>query len=200
MADMNLDVANKSTVEEKMMFYQSVIDNNLALFTSYIYGNEKRPPFDIFEEVSAPGNKWTVFHYAMHYGKWEIIKFIFDYLIEKNLLDKALKMKSDDNRCPMLCLLKSNALKPNEKKEIYFKILETYQIQVSDEVFQVAINRHFYDKDPHPLLKNELNIEQKMELYNSAINGDLELFKSFINYMNIKNYNLHKISLYILVF
>ena len=147
MADMNLDVTNKLRNESKMMFYHAVIGNNLDLFASYIYGNENRPPFDIFEEVSAPGKKWTVFHYAMHYGQWEIIKFIFDYLKEKNLLDKALKMKSDDNRCPMLCLIKSNALRLNKKKEIYFKILETYQIQVSDEVFRETIKRHFYDNE-----------------------------------------------------
>ena len=192
----DLKVTNKLSTADKQSFYESVIDNNLELFISYLNGNEYRPPFDIFEEVSKFGYNWTVLHYAMHYGKWDIINYIFKYLQKKNLLDKALKMKTNDNRCPILCLLKSNNLSANQKKKIYFKIINTFNISISDEVVEDAIKRNFYNNDNdnnkynnkydndnnqnNSLLKNELNVEQKMEFYNSAVNGDLELFKSFI--------------------
>ena len=103
-------LCNKLTTIEKQNFYNSVIDNNLDLFISYLSGNRYRKPYNIFEEVSFPGYKWTVFHYAMHYGKWDIIKYIIEYLSNLNLLEKALNMKTKDNRCPMLCLLRSKDL------------------------------------------------------------------------------------------
>ena len=176
-------LCNKLTTIEKQNFYNSVIDNNLDLFISYLSGNRYRKPYNIFEEVSAPGYKWTVFHYAMHYGKWDIIKYIIEYLSNLNLLEKALNMKTKDNRCPMLCLLRSKDLDKQQKKELYFKIVNTFQIPISDEAIQEATNRHIYDNqsDIYGGLKNELTLEQKMKFYNSVINGNLEEFKNYLN-------------------
>ena len=176
-------LCNKLTTIEKQNFYNSVIDNNLDLFISYLSGNRYRKPYNIFEEVSAPGYKWAVFHYAMHYGKWDIIKYIIEYLSNLNLLEKALNMKTKDNRCPMLCLLRSKDLDKQQKKELYFKIVNTFQIPISDEVIQEATNRHIYDNqsDIYGGLKNELTLEQKMKFYNSVINGNLEEFKNYLN-------------------
>ena len=47
---------NKLTKSEKQYFYNSVIDNNLDLFISYLSGNRYRKPYNIFEEVSEPVN------------------------------------------------------------------------------------------------------------------------------------------------
>ena len=181
------DISNsldKLTTKEKRNFYNSVIDNNLNLFISYLAGNKDRKPYNIFEEVSEPGYKWTVFHYAMHYGKWEIIKYIIEYLTNLNLFDKALKMKTNDNRCPFLCLLKSDNLNIIQKKEIYFKIINSFQIQISDEVINEANKRKIFDNNPqynyYGDLKNELTTNEKMKFYNSAINGNLEEFRSYI--------------------
>lgn len=131
-------LCDKLTIEEKKQFYNSVYDNDLDLFISYLSGNRDRKPYNIFEEVSEPGYKWTVFHYAMHYGRWDIIKYIIEYLTNLNLLDKALKMKTKDNRCPLLCLLKSNSLNIQQKKDIYFKILDSFKIPINDEVLNLA--------------------------------------------------------------
>ena len=115
-----LYLTNILSVDEKMKFYNSVMDNNLELFKALLLGEDNKH-YDIFEEVSAPGYKWTVFHYAMHYGKWEIINYIIEYLQDYNLIDIAFKMKTNDNRCPMLCLLKSNYLSLNQKRDLYSK-------------------------------------------------------------------------------
>ena len=184
MADVaNTHLTNKLSNIEKKEFYNSVMDNNVEMFKSYLFGNEVRGPYDIFEEVSAPGYNWTTFHYAMHYGKWEIIKYIIEYLTNSNLLDIAFKMKTNDNRCPMLCLLKSKSLDVQKKKEIYFKLINDFQIPITEEVMKEALYRHFYDNisNYNGILKNELTIEEKMNFYNSAINGNLEEFKSYIN-------------------
>ena len=135
-------LCNKLTVVEKKNFYNSVIDNNLDLFISYLSGNKNRKPYNIFEEVSEPGYKWTVFHYAMHYGKWDIIKYIIEYLTNLNLLDKALKMKTSDNRCPLLCLLKSNALSTIQKIMVISNIVDNFDIPISKEVKEELANRN----------------------------------------------------------
>ena len=205
-------LTNELTSEEKMDFYNSVIEGNLELFKNYINGASERKPYNIFEQVSAPGYNWTVFHYAMHYGKWEIIKYIFEYLIDLNIIDKALKMKTNDNRCPMLCLLKSNTLKFELKKDIYFKIINNFNVSISDEVIQEAINRNLYNSQntqiinnkaietdnkrdniqkKNSILTNELTLKEKMDFYNSVIEGNLELFKNYINgTLERKPYNI----------
>ena len=157
MADVaNTHLTNKLSNIEKHEFYKSVMDNNVEMFKSYLFGNEVRVPYDIFEEVSAPGYYWTTFHYAMHHGKWDIIKYIIEYLTNSNLLDIAFKMKTNDNRCPMLCLLKSKSLDVQKKKEIYFKLINDFQIPITEEVMKEAFNRNFYDNisNDNSILKN----------------------------------------------
>ena len=119
--NINDDLKNELTIDEKKKFYNSVINNNLEEFKSYINGTPTRKPYDIFEEVSAPGFNWTTFHYAMHYGKWEIIKYIIDYLFEINKIEEGLNLKTNDKRCPLLCLLKSNSLSKGEKEKFFQK-------------------------------------------------------------------------------
>ena len=79
----------------------------------------------------------------MHYGSWNIIKFIIEYLFSKNKVEIGFRLKSKDGRCPLLCLLRSNALKSDGKAEIITKIFENYTIPVSQEVIQEIKNREF---------------------------------------------------------
>ena len=172
------ELKNELTLDEKEQFYNSVIYGNLEEFKSYIYGTgTSGKSYNIFEEVSEPGYKLTVFHCAMSYGKWDIIKFIIEYLTKLNLLDKALKMKTKDNRCPILCLLKSNKLYSEQKKELYFKLINTFHIPISDEVINEAKDRHFYDNNQQ---NNDLEKDEKKKVLNSLINDNLEEFKSYI--------------------
>ena len=128
-------LTNKLTMNDKMNFYQAVIDGNLEAYKRYVLGSYGTI-YNIFEEVSAPGYGWTTFHYAMHYAKWEIIKFIINYLIKNNKLEIGFRLKSKDGRCPLLCLLKSNALKPEVKRDTFDKIITNFTVPVSDEVIK----------------------------------------------------------------
>ena len=140
----NRYLTNKLQTNDKMNFYQSVIDGNLDAYKRYIQGTYGEP-FNIFEEVSAPGYGWTTIHYAMHYAKWNIIRFIIEYLISKNKLEIGFRLKSKDGRCPLLCLLKSNALKPEVKRDTFDKIITNFAVPVSDEVKKELNNRGFGD-------------------------------------------------------
>ena len=140
----NRYLTNKLQTTDKMNFYQSVIDGNLEAYKKYIYGTYGHA-YNIFEEVSAPGYGWTTFHYAMHYAKWNIIKFIIEYLESQNKLEIGFRLKSKDGKCPLLCLLKSNALKADVKRDTFNKIISNFTIPVSDEVKKELNNRGLGD-------------------------------------------------------
>lgn len=140
-------LTNKLQTSDKMNFYQAVIDGNLEIYKKYINGTLGQG-YNIFEEVSAPGYGWTTFHYAMHYAKWNIIKYILEYLEHNNKLEIAFRLKSKDGRCPLLCLLKSNALKPEVKRDTFNKIITNFVVPVSEEVKKELKNRNLDDLIP----------------------------------------------------
>ena len=132
-------------MNEKMKLYNATVKNDVELFKSLINNSDNGTIYSIFEEVSAKEYYWTVFHYAMHYACWDIIKFIFEYLYSKNLVDEALKMKTKDLRCPLLCLLKSNAIKREVKRETFKKIVTTFPIHVNNDVINELLTRKMND-------------------------------------------------------
>ena len=81
----------------------------------------------------------------MHYGKWEIIKFMIEYLTGINMIDIALNMKTSDGRCPLLCILRSKDLKLEEKREILSKILLNFNIPINHEVKKELLKRKMED-------------------------------------------------------
>jgi hypothetical protein len=111
-------------LNQKMEMYNAAVEGKLNEFKELII--VKKYPF--FEEVSAHTFLWTCFHYAMHYGKEEIIMFCFEH-IDKTLkcLNTAMRLTSNDGRCPMLCLLRSNSLSADAKKMLLVKIFSTYK-------------------------------------------------------------------------
>jgi hypothetical protein len=131
-------VTSKLSISEKMDLYNAAVEGRVPDFKKLVEVNN----FPILEEVSAKSYGWTPFHYAMHYGKWEIIKYIMNYLNARHQLNLALMLKSSDGRCPLLCLLRSNTVNIEKKKEIFGNILNEFKnINISDEVKKELKNR-----------------------------------------------------------
>ena len=116
---------------QKVALYEATISGNIAVFKDLIL--KKKNP--IFEEVSAQGFLWTPLHYAMHYGQEEIIMFILGYIkAQLNCLDLGIRLTSKDGRCPILCLLKSNSIKTEKKKDILLRILSDFKpLKITEE-------------------------------------------------------------------
>ena len=132
----------KLTPSEKSELYNATIEGNLSKFKSLVI-DQKYP---MFEEISVKGYLWTPIHYAMHYGKFEIINFIFKESEKLNNLNYIIRCKSDDNRCPLLCLVRSNSIKLNEKNEILEKILQNFpNLFISQEVINESILKKISD-------------------------------------------------------
>jgi hypothetical protein len=120
---------------QKKELYNAVFEGSLDTFRNLVE-NKK---FNIFEEVSAKTFYWTSFHYAMHYGQLNIIFYIMDHY--KQNLNYIMRLESNDGRCPILCLLKSNALNSVAKKDLLLKIFAKYNFLISAEVIREFKNR-----------------------------------------------------------
>ncbi len=121
--------------EQKMALYNATIEGNINKLKSLINDNN----YPLFEEVSAKGYFWTSLHYAMHYGKLDVVLFILKQSEAKNILNLAIRLKSNDNRCPLVCLMRSNSLNINLKIDILDKVLSIFpHIYVSPDVIKEA--------------------------------------------------------------
>ncbi|MCQ2818679.1 MAG: hypothetical protein MJ252_15540 [archaeon] len=123
---------------QKMTLYKAAIQGRLFDFKDLVENKH----FPILEEVSAHSYYWTPLHYAMHYGKEEIIFYILDTMEAKGELNYVMNLQSDDNRCPIKCLLKSNSVPNDVKIKIIQKIFDKYEFDISKELVQELKNRN----------------------------------------------------------
>jgi hypothetical protein len=124
-------------VNQKMELYNAAVEGRLADFQNMVL-NKKYP---VLEEVSAHNYFWTPLHYAMHYGQSDIIFFILEQIKTTGVLDLSMRLQSDDGRCPILCLLRSNSLNLEKKKDIMERLLSKYQFDISADVKKEMRNR-----------------------------------------------------------
>ena len=66
--------------------------------------------------------------FTIYYGKMEIAFYILDLLIQQGKYNMTMELQSNDNRKPVLCLLKSNELSLTDKKEYFNKLVQRYKI------------------------------------------------------------------------
>jgi hypothetical protein len=133
-------ITNKLDVNSKMVLYQAAVKGELSDFKKLINRG-----FPLLEEVSAAKFYWTPLHYAMHYGKMEIAFYILDTLKEQGKYKMAMALESNDNRTPVLCLLKSNALSLSDKREYFTELVQRYQINCDDRTLREIKNRNLED-------------------------------------------------------
>lgn len=124
---------------QKKELYNAISDGNLNKYQSLIEDKN----FNILEEISASGYYWTSFHYAMHYGQLNISLFIMEFYNKKNEINEVMRLESNDGRCPIMCLLKSNALNSTNKKAYLEKIFGKYKFFISNEIKRELKNRDY---------------------------------------------------------
>ena len=130
-------ITNKLDVNSKMILYQAAVKGDLNEFKRLIAKG-----FPMLEEVSAANYYWTPLHYAMHYGKLEIAFYIMNTLKEQGKYRMAMALESNDNRTPVLCLLKSNALSLTDKKEYFTRLIQRYKIYCDQRTYKEIKNRN----------------------------------------------------------
>ncbi|MCQ2818230.1 MAG: hypothetical protein MJ252_13265 [archaeon] len=123
-------VTNRLTGAQKMELYKCCTEGRTPNFAVLI----ERKGYPILEEISAKNFGWTPLHYGMHYGKLEIVDYILGYLQRQGTLYMAMKLRSSDNRTPLLCLLRSSNINPAVKKEIFIKLCNKYKLEIDNEL------------------------------------------------------------------
>ena len=116
--------------KQKLEMYHATIDGNISQFRILI----EELKYPIFEEISTKGFYWSSIHYAMYYGKLKMIEYILKYAEKKNLLNIVMKCKTEDNRCPLLCLIRSNSVYSKEKNDILGSIITSFPINISEYI------------------------------------------------------------------
>jgi hypothetical protein len=130
-------ITNKLDVNAKMILYQAAVKGDLNEFKRLVSKG-----YPILEEVSAANYYWTPLHYAMHYGKLEIAFYILNILKEQGKYRMAMALESNDNRTPVLCLLKSNALSLTDKKEYFTRLIQRFKIYCDQRTYKEIKNRN----------------------------------------------------------
>ena len=135
------DTISKEMVRNSLMTFELPVAKKKELYNATIQGDLKEfkklvveKKYPVFEEISAKDYYWTSFHYAMHYGQLDIILFIFEYLFAQKKLEVGLLVTSSDDRCPVMCLLKSNHLDSEKKKIILTKLTSKFKFKMSSAV------------------------------------------------------------------
>lgn len=126
-------------IDKKMEMYHCATQGNLEQFKVLVLYKK----YPLLEEISYKNFFWTALHYAMHFGQCDLICFIIDILIKENLLEPVLRLQSNDGRCPLLCLLKSNHTTASRKEELFTKLLIKYNLPLSKEVKKEASARGY---------------------------------------------------------
>ena len=131
-------ISNMLSIEAKATLFKATIKGDIEIFSKLI-----RKGFPILEEISPKNYYWTPLHYAMNYGKMEIVFYIIDKLKSKSeaLFLKAMTLESIDKRpplifdlkTPLLCLLKSNVLSPYSIEECFTKLVEKYNLHLNEK-------------------------------------------------------------------
>jgi hypothetical protein len=127
-------------LRKKKEIYMSVVNGNIKEVTKLFFMYN----YPILEEISKRNYYWTALHYAMHYGQFDVICLILNKLRQDGLLTLAMKLESNDGRCPIMCLLKSNSLDKIAKYEVLEKLIQKFP-QILNQKNKVEIQTKGYE-------------------------------------------------------
>jgi len=166
---------------EKKELYQACIDENPSSLMNLI----ENKGYPVTEELSTKGHYWTALHYAMHFGKWEVIRYLLEYCKRTKKLGPLFRLKSDDNRCPILCLLKSNAISNISKNDIICKIVENFpEVYFSQNAINECANKNIDANVIKKIkfLQEKLKTSEKLFSYEYCNLSDNEIRDKFLNF------------------
>lgn len=132
-------LSNQLSTSQKKEIYSTISEGQIDKYKILI----ETKKYSILEEISAAGYYWTSFHYAMHYGQLQIILYILNYFNKSYILNEVMRLESNDGRCPILCILKSNAVNKENKKKYLEEIFSRFKFFISNEVRRELKNRDF---------------------------------------------------------
>ena len=110
----------KHTIKEKMELYTSSTKGKLQDLKDVLEEESKK--YSVTEEISKSGYYWTVLHYASHYGHYDILIYLIEFLEEHPDKFDIFNMQTTEGKTPLFCAVLSGDIKHIEDKQRIIKL------------------------------------------------------------------------------
>ena len=77
--------------------------------------NNSQKKYSVTEEISKSGYYWTVLHYASHYGHYDILMYLIEYLEDHPDKYEIFNMQTTEGKTPLFCAILSGDIKSVQK-------------------------------------------------------------------------------------
>ena len=99
----------KHSIKEKMELYTSSTKGKLEDLKGVLEATEKA--YSVTEEISKSGYYWTVLHYASHYGHYDILIYLIEFLDSHPDKYDIFNMQTTEGKTPLFCAVLSGDIK-----------------------------------------------------------------------------------------
>mmetsp|Transcript_18171 Transcript_18171/g.31077 ORF Transcript_18171/g.31077 Transcript_18171/m.31077 type:complete len:105 (+) Transcript_18171:468-782(+) len=103
----------KHNIKEKMELYTSSTKGKLENLKEVLNNPVKK--YSVTEEISKSGYYWTVLHYASHYGHYDILMYLIEYLDDHPDKYEIFNMQTTEGKTPLFCAILSGDIKSVQK-------------------------------------------------------------------------------------
>jgi ankyrin repeat protein len=105
----------------------------------------------VTEEISKSGYYWTVLHYASHYGHYEVLNFLIEFLEDHPRKMDIFNMQTTEGKTPLFCAILSGDIQIPVKQRIIKLWFDTNCIdlnlrkQSGEDLLQLAQKNKLYE-------------------------------------------------------
>ena len=99
----------KHSIKEKMELYTSSTKGRIVDLKFVLEDKDKM--YSVTEEISKSGYYWTVLHYASHYGHFDILEYLIDFLQDHPDKYEIFNMQTTEGKTPLFCAVLSGDIK-----------------------------------------------------------------------------------------
>ena len=139
----------KHSIKEKMELYTSSTKGKLDDLKEVLENPNKK--YSVTEEISKSGYYWTVLHYASHYGHYDVLIYLIEYLDSHPDKYDIFNMQTTEGKTPLFCAVLSGDIKPVDKMRIIKLWFDTNCIDLSlrkqsgEDLLQLAKKNKLYE-------------------------------------------------------
>ena len=113
---------------------------------------DKDKPYSVTEEISKSGYYWTVLHYASHYGHYDVLIYLIEFLESNPDKFDIFNMQTTEGKTPLFCAVLSGDIKNiNDKQRIIKLWFDTNCVDLSlrknsgEDLLQLAKKNKLYE-------------------------------------------------------
>ena len=117
------------SIKEKMELYTCSTKGKLDELRQVLENPSKK--YSVTEEISKSMYFWTVLHYASHYGHYDVLIYLIEYLDENPDKYDIFNMQTTEGKTPLFCAILSGDIKLLDKQKIIKLWFDTNCIDLS---------------------------------------------------------------------